>query len=209
MAEYVVKQGDCISSIAEQHGFFWQTLWEHPRNASLRAQGRDPNALRAGDVVFIPDKRVADYVRATGASHTFRVRGVPAKLRLRFCVAGQPRANEPCAVEVDGRWTHTTTDGDGRLEVSIHPCAVRARVVLGEGASAETHEISLGHVDPVEELSGVQARLNNLGFRCDATGTLDAATVDALRAFQGVAGLAVTGEPDDATRAALCTRHGS
>jgi hypothetical protein len=37
-----VAQGDCLLSIAEQYGFFWETLWEHPRNAELKQTRKRP-----------------------------------------------------------------------------------------------------------------------------------------------------------------------
>ena len=39
---HVVSQGDCIVTIAKQYGFLkWQTLWDHPKNAGLKAKRKN------------------------------------------------------------------------------------------------------------------------------------------------------------------------
>jgi hypothetical protein len=38
---YVVKAGEGLSEIAERHGFFWRTLWEHPDNDELRGGAKN------------------------------------------------------------------------------------------------------------------------------------------------------------------------
>ena len=89
-----VRQGDCFNSIADETGFFWQTLWNHSKNKHLQEGGRHPNTLMPGDVVFIPEKTVKDYTRKTGARYTWKVKGIPAKLRMQLMWDGQPRKNE-------------------------------------------------------------------------------------------------------------------
>ncbi len=82
--DYQVKSGDCISSIAFNHDFFWETLWNHGANSELKSKRKDPNILEEGDVVHIPDLRFKQESGATEQRHRFKLKGVPAKLHLRF-----------------------------------------------------------------------------------------------------------------------------
>jgi len=85
MAEdYVVKAGDCVSSVAFERGFFWETVWNHPKNSELKEKRKDPNILKEGDVLYIPDLRIKEESRASESKHQFVLKGVPAKLRLRI-----------------------------------------------------------------------------------------------------------------------------
>ena len=59
---YTVKQGDHLSSIANAFKFStYQTIWDHPHNAALKAQRVNPNVLYPGDVLYIPDKDTNEY----------------------------------------------------------------------------------------------------------------------------------------------------
>ena len=81
--DYTVQTGDCISSIAFERGFFWETIWNHPKNAELKQKRVDPNILKEGDIVHVPDKELKEESCATDQKHKFKVKGVPAKLKLK------------------------------------------------------------------------------------------------------------------------------
>jgi hypothetical protein len=125
MAEdYRVTQGDCMSSIAFEHGFFWETLWNHARNAGLKEKRKDPNVLLEGDVVHIPDLAVKEEVGATEQRHRFRKRGVPEKLRLVLRDAhGRPRKQVSYQIIVDEFSAKGKTGDDGLIERDIPPNA--------------------------------------------------------------------------------------
>jgi N-acetylmuramoyl-L-alanine amidase len=198
-----VQQGECLVSIAESYGFFWETLWNLPENKAIRDARRDPTVLLPGDVVTIPEKTVKEYVRPTGARHTFRVKNVPAKLNLRLHdEGGEPRANLAYVITIDGVETRGSTDGDGAVHVSIPPQARHGTLVLVE--SGESFELNLGNLDPVDTPRGAQARLRQLGAYFGAVdGTMNEEFGRALRAFQSSRGLVPTGELDASTQASL------
>jgi len=208
--DYVVQQGDCISSIAMVHGHFWETLWNDPGNASLKQARGNLNVLLPGDLVTIPEIRQKTKQGATEMRHRFRRRGEPSRLRLRFLKGRRPRAGQPYRVDVDGGQTiEGALDDDGRLDVGIPGTARAARIFVGPEGREVFYDIQLGATNPVSELSGVQDRLINLGYRCPREETLGDSTRAALRAFQQARGLQPTGELDDATRQALEDAHGS
>lgn len=207
--EYVVRPGDCISSIAIQHGHFWETLWNEPANAALREARQDPNTLLPGDRVTVPPLRQKREPGAAELRHRFRKKGQPETLRLRILEDDEPRANEPYVLDVDGDVTTGTTDPQGQVARSIRPDARRARLTVGEGGAATEYVFQLGELDPLSEISGVQARLDSLGFSCGPIdGKWGPLTRRAVEAFQAHHGLPVTGQPDESTRQKLREAYG-
>lgn len=206
---YTVQEGDCVSSIADQLGHFWQTVWFHPANQALREQRGDPNILAPGDVVMVPPLRPRTERCATGAAHVFRRKGVPARLRLRILDGTRPRAGEPYKLVIDGAERTGRLDGDGGLDEPIMPGVMRAELTVGDGPSKAVYRLRLGQLDPVDLPRGVQARLRQVGLDCGLSGDLDDATRAALSEFQRREGLPVTGDADGTTRARLIARCGA
>ena len=207
--DFLVAAGDCVDSIAFEYGHFWETIWNHPANAELKKVRKDPNVLRAGDRLTIPELREEEVTRGPKKRHRFRRRGVPAKLRLRFLRFGEPRAGLDYSVNIDGTRQEGKLDRDGRLEIWIPPSARSAKLTLRDGSQDQEFDLGLGHLDPIDTVSGVQARLAGLGYDCEVSGTLDEATRRALRNFQSVQDLKSSGDLDQVTRDELKRAFGS
>ena len=204
---HTVRQGDHLSRIASKHGFrSYLTIWDDPGNAALRQLRADPHVLLPGDVVFIPDKEPRVEPGATGARHVFRTRS--PRLRLRIAVLDHshaPVAGAAGELEVGGDARAVTTDGGGLAGREIAPDADFGRLALD---AEEPLELRIGHLDPVEALSGLQARLNNLGYRAGFDPEPTEALRSAIEELQCDLGLPVTGVADAATRARLLEVHG-
>lgn len=203
--KHVIRQGECLPSVAARYGFAWKTVWDHPANAALRQRRPSPAALVPGDEVEIPERQPRTATAATGQTASFTAAGV--MLRLRLVERGAPLAQAACTLTVDGRPVEATTDGEGMLEVALPRTATRARLAIDGRPDALT--LLLGHLDPASEVSGQQGRLQNLGLW---SGALDGAPSEALRwairAFQSGHGLPETGEADRATQERLVEAHG-
>ncbi len=206
---HVCSQGDCIASIAEQHGFFPPTIWNDPANQELKdLRGEDGYVLLPGDEVVVPDLTTKDESCATEQRHRFRRKGVPELLKLELVdTDGRPIGGAEYQLDLDGKVIEGTTDSAGKLEHYIPPGARLARLRVPD------HElemlIPLGHLDPVSEITGVQQRLNNLGYACPINGQEDPETAAAVSRFQADHDLEITGEANDATREKLKSEHGS
>jgi N-acetylmuramoyl-L-alanine amidase len=208
--EYIVQQGECLASIAYERGFVWQTLWNHPGNAKLKAGRQDPKVLLPGDRVHIPPPRVQVKSCATDKRHRFVRKGVPEFLRIVLLDSdGKPRANLPYTLMIEGKHESGMSDGAGMIEFRIPPNARDGELIVGKEAGAQHYRLNLGSIDPPSTITGVQSRLNNLGFPCgEVNGDLAEQTVQALKEFQERYALPVTGAIDDKTRGALVREHG-
>ena len=210
--DYVVREGDCIASIAKDKGHFWQTLWDDPTNARLREIREAPNVLLPGDRVAIPPLTPKKEPGETEMRHRFVRKGEPAALNLRLCVEDQPLANQRYELVIDGDERNVfrgTTDANGNISGVPIPGNAREGVLTVGDEDKLVFHLRLGHMSPKDDVKGVQRRLSNMGYTVEATGKLDSATRRALRRFQRAAGLQVTGEPDGSTQEALRVKHGS
>lgn len=204
MAEdYEAQQGDCINSIAYNNGFFWKTIWNHASNSDLKTRRKDPNVLLEGDIVHIPDLTPRQESGATEERHRFKLRGVPVKLKIRFLRGGSPRADEAYRLELDdGKVLHGSTDDNGWLEESIPPLAKWGRLFLGRDTHA--YALEFGCLDPIDAVTGVQSRLNALGYGCgEVDGLAGPRTQAAIRQFQERNGLKADGIAGPQTQAKL------
>jgi putative peptidoglycan binding protein len=211
---YTVQQGDHLSKIAKDNGFTdYTVIWDHPENADLKSQRQNPNVLLPGDEVFIPDREQRQEGGATDKRHTFTVDKKTLKLRLVLeDIYEKPIAGAPCALLVDGQTYQLTTDGNGKLEQEI-PLDAKEGVLTIRGNQTpfanDVIPIKIGHLDPIDEVSGQIARLNNLGY---FAGKLDGADTDALNSavqeFQCDNGLAVDGNCGPKTQSKLKQIHG-
>jgi hypothetical protein len=203
--KYTVKQGDCISSIAMNHGHFPDTIWNDPKNKELKEERKNPNILMPGDLVYVREKEEKEETCASEQRHRFKRKGVPEKLRLQLLSSGEPRADLHYNIEIDGQLMEGQTDGEGRLEHWIPPNAERGKIILDDG---EEYELVLGHLAPVTEEKGVRARLVNLGYLDEEDADEDDYE-ESIELFQSENGLEITGEADEPTRDKLSEVYGS
>jgi len=211
---HTVAQGEHLSGIAQQYGFNeYRTIWDHPQNSSLKEQRRNPNVLFPGDSLFIPDKQAKTEPRGAGQQHSFKVSRPTIRLRLALRdFDNQPLANTDCEIRVDGTSTALTTDADGRFEVPVAATATEATLVFKDPLVPFdlTVPIKIGHLDPVDQVSGQKARLSNLGYITRPLEEVDDTVfAHTVQEFQCDLDLPVTGECDDATQAKLKELHGS
>jgi Putative peptidoglycan binding domain len=207
---YVVRQGDDLAFIAHRLGVDADVIWNDPKNAEIKKLRTNPNILCPGDVVYVPDPAPRKWLRVkVGTSNTFVGTPRTVPLTLTFTQKGKPLAGANCVVHGMGPPAQFTTDGAGALVLAVPISTREIRVEFAAVPVVRT--IRLGHLDPVNEPSGLIQRLRNLGYfphglAIDGVGSdLVAASVGE---FQEANGLSATGEVHDPTRAALESAHG-
>jgi hypothetical protein len=211
MRPYVVRQGDYLTKIAHAVGGDPMAIWQHPRNAALRAKRSSPEILHPGDIVYLPDPGPGCDVRA-GTSNRFRgaLPTVPVRLRLRD-ESGSPIAAAAFVVRGVDAEIHGTTDGEGALRIEVPITARQVSIELVE--SGRRYRVLVGDMDPVSEPSGVWKRLRHLGYLASRHigpgGAYGGPLSRAISQFQVDSGLPATGRIDQATRDALVAAHGS
>lgn len=210
MPEYIVKQGDCMVSIAEKYGMHWETIWNDPKNDELRKLRKDPMVLYSEDRVFITEKRMKTESALTEQRHSFVRKGIPPWIKIRISAEGQPLAGEPYRFFLEDRILEGSVTGEGYVEVPVPSGVQQGILSVGEGSKAMEMDVNLGGLDPVDTTIGIQKRLSNLGLEPGMVdGIMGPNTRAALRRFQKLNELEPTGELDEKTRDKLKETHGS
>jgi hypothetical protein len=185
------------------------------RNEELRARRRDdPDLLAPGDPVFLPDPEPKSIEAPAGAVLRIVVHLPRERLSLRLTEdEGRPLRDHRYRL-VHGLTVHEG-DADSPIELDgpFEEKTLALTLLDGSGAVVEELTLLLAGLPPCcderDGLAGIQARLSNLGF---APGPVDGVpgpqTLAAIRSFQALQGLPVTGLPDD-VREPLRKEHGS
>jgi N-acetylmuramoyl-L-alanine amidase len=193
---HVVRQGETAAQIAWRYGFAdVKAIWDDPGNRELAKARPNPAVLRPGDCVAIPPRKVAMFKLPPEqeAKITAKRPGQRLHLMVEWDV-GDPAAS--ARYELTFRHGHKehrrrgTTKGDGLLDEKLPLQATQLRLfVWPKDSQGKTDcvilDLGMGYLDPIEDLSGVQARLENLGFYCgDEEGELGPRTQAALKRFR-------------------------
>jgi hypothetical protein len=160
-------------------GFDGAAVWNDDTNAALRARRADPDLLLPTDVLYIPDQSKNEPVThtlATGQTNTFtsRVPTFPVKVQL----ADAPMANRAFTVKELPELIGQTTGADGSFTIDV-PVTLDAFTITFDNIQ-EPFIFNVGHLDPINTLSGIFQRLQNLGH-IDTDAAFSAVGVDLVR----------------------------
>ena len=205
----------------------------HPCVLYKKDQDRSPEGRRSNSDVVVIERVPRTVARPTGAEHHFITES--PDLYLRFRVLNdrfESIASFTYTLEVDRRRLQGSQDRNSENspsangviseKISNRASSARLTIVYKETPTSEdttkVYQLAIGKLNPVSAanapnqqcLTGVQARLNNLGYLCgDVDGTIGPLTRLALQRFQRrmLGDAAVTGQSDAATQAKLHEVH--
>jgi hypothetical protein len=203
-SRYRVQQGDRLPTIARKKGFMrWETIWDFAANAVLKNL-RAAHVLLPSDRVSIPTK-LSREAAVQGGLATFVVQVAPEILRVRFVDLDVPHAGKVNfrAQPDKGEPIEDRLADDGTMEMELPPDTSEVKVTLllqDSNQIIESRTFAVGHLDPPDTVSGIQARLSGLGFYSGPiSGKIDEATRTAISTFR----LAVLDDDSDVIDGAL------
>lgn len=211
-----IQQGENLLAIAKQHGFRTiKAIYHHPANAAFRERHPNPDILTPGEALTIPDKR-KKWVSATpGIVNVYIIERPEERLRLaiRTDEGEIPKAKRArLTVGNETQDLTLTSHGEMLLKITDNPArTAQLEVFMDEESDVPTHcfQLQIGHLDPVETISGVQARCNLLTHYCGAVDNIMGPKTEAgIKSFQECQGLVVDGIAGPTTQAELIDIYG-
>lgn len=159
---HVVKQGEYLAKIAKIYGFSnWRAIYDHPDNAEFRKKRSNPNIIYPGDKVVIPDKISKEISEQTEQRHKFQLKVEGLWLRLVIKdLDDQPLSKIAYKLKIGDLTFEEMTNSDGLIEHKIPEGVGSGVLYINEWALP----LKIGHLDPIEKVTGWQARLDNLGY---------------------------------------------
>lgn len=207
MKRHIVRQGECLYSIAVRYGTTADALHNHEKNSALKEKRPDPSVLAPGDLVWVPSDPPQKPSLSSGGTHRFKAAAtIATEIQLQHA-PDHPVDDKPYRLRIGQAVYEGRTTGEGVVEAKIPVHARTGELTIWPGGTIDEGEsvrlqLGFGSLDPITTSSGLQGRLENLGF-----GGADDVPAG-LAAFQSSRGLEVTGELDDATRDAITSAMG-
>jgi len=214
MSTHIVRQGECLSSIAYSYGYNdWRTIYNHPENSDFKAKRPNPNLIYPNDRLFIPDQELKEENCSTEQLHVFEVDLNPTYLNV--CLqhpVKQPVANASYRLTFGSLNIEDKTNSEGWIKKKIPPNAEMGKLTVWlnqDNPEAEiTWNVKLGHLDPLDTTTGVKGRLSNLAYDCGTINDEENAVYEAaVRKYQEDHNLTVDGIVGPQTRGSLEKEH--
>jgi len=222
---YVIRQGDYLAKLAFNEDFDPDTAWNDSSNDDLREQRADPNMLFPGDVLQVPDgDGPPPQSLVTGSMNTFTAPDAPpVTVTVKFVRADGSSygARAYTVTELPGLGELTTSDGVATFAIPV----TLGRLTILFSDDGESCPLDVGGLNPLDTLSGVFQRLQNLGciassaqYDADSPSNNIDLLRGALRILKSLqspsddgpdsAGVADDGTLDSTTRQMLLDAHG-
>jgi Putative peptidoglycan binding domain len=210
MGYHTVTDGEWMGRIAWDAGFKeWRWIWEHGNNAGLRAKRHDPNMLAPGDTVWLPPAKPKSTSHSTDKAHEFVRDRDEDKLVLRFngvALYVQNFGAISYTLTVNGNpTTGTIASENDQIEIPLPISTKEATLEIG----GVTRTLTVGGLQPIERMAGMQARLNNQSFLDGPVDNLNGPkTKHGATEFQDYYKLKVDGIIGPETRGKMKTLYG-
>jgi hypothetical protein len=164
-------------------------MWHLSTPFHLRA-GVHQTGASPGDEVSIPSK-LARVAEVSGGKAEYVVQSAVEVLRVRFADA-DTSDDESISFKATPDTSSMPIEGelanDGTMEIELPPDTSSIAVDLfwaDEDEPFASYDLLTGELDPTKEISGIQARLANLGFyNGEITGTMADETRQAIARFR-------------------------
>jgi len=208
MAKVIVAQGETLLSIAHKHGIFSsEKIWDHPENRSLREKRGHPQVLAPGDELFVPELAEIEIEISTNRSHVFRLKNPPCFFSVYLRDEwGEPYSGNRYQLKLGAEVFEGVTTDAGLVSHPTKPDVTSGELTLWRDPENEsdtcTWTLRVGYLNPIDMVSGVKARLRNLGYQVgEIDDRFDETAREAVRTFQRSLGYEQpTGDIDDRTR---------
>lgn len=215
--QHTVAQGETLLRIAKQYGYQTsKALYNHPSNAEFKALRPDPNLIYPGDKITIPQKKEKFIPLRTNSINSFVVQNEKEYFRLQIIHEdGDDITGKRIVITIGSQTIDTVLPSNGLIEVELNENdSLTGQVDLylkeDQSSPSESFTAQVGHLDPIDTLSGVQARCNLLGFDCGTVDGINGSKTKAgVRDFQYEHDLEVDGIAGAKTKAKLQQVFGS
>ena len=184
--QHTVAQGETLLRIAKQYGYQTsKALYNHPSNAEFKALRPDPNLIYPGDKITIPPKKEKFIPLRTNSINSFVVQNKKEYFRLQIIHEdGDDITGKRIVITIGSQTIDTVLPSDGLIEVELNDNdSLTGQVDLylkeDQSSPSESFTAQVGHLDPIDTLSGVQARCNLLGFDCGSVDGINGAKTKA------------------------------
>jgi N-acetylmuramoyl-L-alanine amidase len=160
----IVRAGEHTSGLAYRHGCTASDVWEHPKNEELKRVRANPDVLRPGDLIWLPEAPLRkSYPIAPGDKLTITVSVPKVPVTIFLCdrehkpLSGLAYQVVGLAGDVKG-----TSGSDGKVSFMVPVTLKEVELYLPE--RDQRIPMLIGALDPENTVSGAIARLNNLEF---------------------------------------------